>query len=295
MNKSLFRGICTAVVTPFKCGKIDFSALDKLIDFQLLSNVNALCFLGSTGECTTITDDEFKAILDFAVKKINGKVKVLCGVGSPNLSIATEKCKTAYSLGVDGLLAVTPYYSLATSKGIIKYYETLSCASPLPIICYNVPKRTGVNITPDVMENLCDIENVRAIKQASQDIYQTAEIIFRCKDKIDVFCGDDLNILSMLSIGANGVISVASNVIPNTINEIYSHLKSNDLIKAKEVFYKIYSLLRALSLDINPIPIKYATKVLGLTNGSLRPPLSELSGRKKRIIRSELLSLGAIL
>lgn len=284
MKKILFNGSATALVTPFNSyGSVNFSILSKLIEFQIASETQALVILGTTGESPTITKEERTKIISHVVSKVNGRIPVIVGTGSNCTDISINLTKEAESLGADGVLIVTPFYNKSSQTGIIKHYETIASNTNLPIILYNVPSRTGVNIQPKTYKELSSIENIVATKEANGDISSVIETKHLCGDNLNIYSGNDDQTLPMISVGAIGVVSVFSNIMPYESQQIASNSSS-----AKDLLLKYCDLMNALFCDVNPIPVKYALKSLGLDCGSCRLPLCDLSESSKQIIDNTL-------
>ena len=272
--KSLFEGTATALVTPFTKSGVDFRALDRILDFQMQGGVNALVLLGTTGEPATMTQAEKDAVLTFAVQKLKGKIPLIVGAGSNSTAQAVENCKHAEELGADGLLVVTPYYNKCTQTGLVKHYETVANATKLPIIVYNVPSRTGVNVLPTTFLQLSEIDNVVGIKEASGNMAQIAKVASLVKGKAAIYSGDDGITVPILSLGGKGVISVASNVIPSFVSTMTRMWFDGETEIARDMQLALTPLVDALFEEVNPIPVKKACKLLGLCSHVVRPPLT---------------------
>lgn len=274
MNSILFEGVCTAAVTPFTKDKIDFNLFEKQIEYQIQSGINNLCFLGTTGESSTINDDEYKEIITFVVEKVNKRAKIIIGSGHNCTKKAIEKSSIAEKYGANGLLVITPYYNKCTQLGLIKYYNDIANAVNIPIIAYNVPARTGVNILPKTAQILSQNSKICGIKQAINDIKQIKKTYFLTKNNFALYSGDDKLNGKLYKLGAKGCISVTSNVAPSLVNKLYTNHKN--AIIDKKLTRNVSLLNDALFSSINPIPTKKALSILGLDSGELRPPLTEL-------------------
>lgn len=284
----LFKGLSTAIVTPLNSeNKVDYSAFKKQIDRQILCGATALVFLGTTGESSTISLLERKEIVSFAVKYVNKRCKVIIGCGSNNTALAIKYAKYAESAGADGILCVTPYYNKCTQQGIIEYYKDIAENTTLPIICYNVPSRTGVNILPETAGILASIKGICGIKECSGDLKQIIETKKAIGDKIALYSGDDFLNLPILAVGGVGIISVISNVIPRQVNDLLLAI-DKDISLANSLNEKMYPLIKAMFIEVNPCPVKYALKHLGLDSGYLRKPLLPLSKTNEKIIENAL-------
>lgn len=290
MKKMLFRGVATALVTPFSDDgtKVDFEAFKKLIDNQIENDVSALVFLGTTGEPATMSQDECDEVIKFAVDYVNHRVPVIAGAGGNNTRVAIEKSKRYEEFGVDALLHVTPYYNKATQSGLVAHFTQIANSTHLPIILYNVPGRTGVNILPATLKTLSKIPNIVAVKEASGNIEQITEIIRICGDDLTVYSGDDGLTYSILALGGAGVISVASNVVPKQMFELCSSYFCEDIKKAREIQFELLPLIKTLFVEVNPIPAKTALSYLGMIGPALRLPLTPMSDENKQKLINEL-------
>lgn len=284
MKKVLFKGVGTAIATPFGSNGVNLSAFKKLLDFQLSNSVDSIIVCGTTGEAATMSDDEKSSIISCAVDFVADRVPVIAGCGSNDTNKAISNAKLAESLGVDGLLIVTPYYNKCTQSGLISHYSKIAESVSIPIILYNVPSRTGVNIEPETCLELSKIPNIVAIKEASGNISQVAKIAALCKDNLFIYSGNDDQVLPILSLGGIGVISVLSNIKPlETHNMVASFLDGN-LADSKNLQLDLLPLISALFCEVNPIPVKYALNVLGFDFGLPRLPLCELSSKNKVLL-----------
>lgn len=279
--KGFFQGVATALPTPFLDGKIQFDNLEKLIFSQLVAQIDGLVVLGTTGEPSTLSTAEQDEIFSFAVKCAKGKTKLIFGVGNNDMRKAVERAIRAENLGADGLLAVTPYYNKCTQTGLIEYYKRLCNAVKIPVIAYSVPARTGVEILPSTLQKLCEIPNFAGLKDATGNILQTMEILRICREKRDIFVGDDALSLPLLSLGADGVISVVSNILPWDMKKLFGHISRGELTAARTLFYKMLPLINACFAEVNPIPIKYALSLLGYGKSETRLPLTTATDETK--------------
>ena len=284
MKKVIFKGCATALVTPFTNDGINFEELRKLIEFQILEGIDGLVICGTTGESSTMSLVEKKSVIDFSVKVANGRVPIIAGTGGNNTADAVAMSKYAESVGADGLLLVTPYYNKTTQKGLIAHFSKIAESVNIPIILYNVPSRTGLNIESEICLELSKIPNIVAIKEASGNISQVAKIANLCNDELTIYSGNDDQILPILSLGGLGVISVLSNVYPKFVHEMVMDYLTGNWQKATAS--QIYSLplINALFSEVNPIPIKYALNKIGFNCGIPRLPLIELSDKNKERI-----------
>ena len=291
--KGFFKGTATAMITPFYLGGgVNFDAFGKMIEYQIENGTDALVVLGTTGEPSTMTDEEKVAVMKFAVKKVAGRVKLIFGTGSNNTAAAVAASKRAEELGADGLLCVTPYYNKCTQKGIVEYYKAICGAVGLPVIAYNVPARTGVNILPPAAEEISKIPNLAGIKEACGNMEQICETMRRVRPYCDVYSGDDNLNLPILAIGGAGLISVASNIAPREVKRVYSLVAARDLDGANELQDKLLPLIDACFTEVNPIPVKAGCDMIGLNAGIPRAPLTELEDAHKEIMRNCIEKLG---
>ncbi len=280
-KKSVFSGAATALVTPFYGGKIDFEALGNIIEYQITNGIDALVVSGTTGEATTLTEDEFKSLAKFSKEKIAGRLPLILGSGSNDTAKAQRLTKIATDMGADACLVVTPYYNKATQKGLIESYKVIAESTHLPIILYNVPTRTSVNITLQSYKELSKIENVVAVKEANPDIVSCAELIFECGESLDVYTGNDDEIFPCLALGGKGTISVASNIIPREIHDICKKYFEGNTDEARSIFKKYLPLMRAMFSEVNPIPVKTALAAKGLCHEEFRLPLCSISDENR--------------
>lgn len=292
MKKIVFKGCGTAIVTPFTKDNINFEEFRKLIELQISEKANSIIVCGTTGEASTMTLEEKKSAIKFAKEVVQNKIPVIAGVGGNCTTSVISMCHYCESIGVDAVLAVTPYYNKTTQLGLIAHYKEIAYCTKLPIILYNVPSRTGLNLLPSTCLELSKIKNIVAIKEASGNISQVAEICALCKNNLNVYSGNDDQILSILSLGGIGVISVVSNISPKLITNITKNFFNNNIKSATKAQLKIIPLIKALFAETNPIPIKYALNILGYNCGIPRLPLIELSQNNREILKSELLNLG---
>lgn len=288
MKDVIFKGCGTALVTPFtEDGNIDFEQLRKLIDFQILEGVDSLIVCGTTGESATMSTEEKKEVIKFAVQIARKRVPIIAGTGSNNTKASIELSKYAESVGANGLLLVTPYYNKTTQSGLITHFVTIAHSTKLPIILYNVPSRTGINIEPQTCFELSKIDNIVAIKEASGNISQVATIAALCKDNLTIYSGNDDQIVPILSLGGLGVISVLSNLYPKYVHNMVYDYFSGNIKKAAFSQLNALDLIHSLFCEVNPIPVKYAMNYIGFSCGKPRLPLIELSDiGKEKVIQS---------
>lgn len=288
MKKILFKGCGTAIITPFNENGVDFKEFEKLIEFQINNSIDAIIVCGTTGESSTMTEKERKDTIEFAVKIANKRVPIIAGTGGNCTSSVIEFTKWAENIGVDGALIVTPYYNKTTQSGLIAHYKAIAEETNLPIIIYSVPSRTGVNITPETCLELSKIENIVAIKEASGNISQVAEIKALCKDNLHIYSGNDDQILPVLSLGGLGVISVLSNIYPKDTHDIVSNFLNGNIESSINLQIKSIDIIKALFCEVNPIPVKAALNMIGYNVGVPRLPLVEMSDSGKEKLKIAL-------
>ena len=291
---SIFQGAATALITPFDENGVNYEQFGRLIDWQIEKGINALVICGTTGEASTMTDDEHREAIDFAVKRANKRVPIIAGAGSNDTSYALDLVKCACASGADGMLVVTPYYNKATQKGLIKMYTQIADASDKPIILYNVPSRTGVNIEPSTYAALADHENIVGIKEANGNISKIVETMSLVGDKLDLYSGNDDQIVPLLAMGGKGVISVLSNVMPAETVEICDSFFNGDIKHAAELQCKYHNLINALFSEVNPIPVKAAMAAMGFCEDFLRLPLTPMEDATRAKLYSLMRAEGLI-
>lgn len=286
MKKVIFEGCGTAIVTPFTDEGVNFEEFRKLIEFQIENNVDAIIVCGTTGEASTMTEQEKKETIKFAIDIAKGRTKVIVGTGSNNTKAAVEMSRFAEEAGADGILVVTPYYNKTTQAGLIAHYTEIAKNVNLPIIMYSVPGRTGVNILPETCLELSKIENIVAIKEASGNLSQVAKIASLCRDDLAIYSGNDDQIVPVLSLGGKGVISVLSNVMPKYTHDMVQKYFDGDVKDATRMQLDVIDLTDALFVEVNPIPAKYALNLMGFDFGVPRLPLIELSDKNKELMKN---------
>ena len=293
-KNTIFTGSGVAIVTPFKDDAVDYDALGNLIEFQIANSTDAIIICGTTGESSTLTDEEHRSCIEYAIKKVAGRVPVIAGTGSNDTSYAVELSKFASDAGADGLLLVTPYYNKATVKGLIAHYKAINDAVDCPCIIYNVPSRTGCNVTLPVYKGLVDCENMVAIKEASGNISQIAEILSTFGDRFDVYSGNDDQILPILSLGGKGVISVLANPMPRETHDICTLWFEGKVKEAAALQLKLLPFCKLLFCEVNPIPVKTAMAAMGYCTKELRLPLCEMEDANKEKLLAEMKKLELI-
>jgi len=289
---SIFTGSGVAIVTPFTKEGIDFEAFGKLIEYQISEGTDAIIVCGTTGEPSTMTKEEREQAIQFAIRTVNKRVPVIAGTGGNNTAEVMKASRKAQDLGADALLIVTPYYNKTTQKGLIEHYTAIADIVDIPIIIYNVPGRTGLNMAPETLKQLSKHPNICGMKEASGNISQIVEMARLCGDSIDLYSGNDDHVLPLLSLGAKGVISVVANVIPNDVHEMVAQYMAGNIEESRRLQFKINSLYEALFIEVNPIPVKTALNLLGFSAGILRPPLTTMSEKNLDFLKQRLIEYG---
>ena len=284
--ETIFKGCGTAISTPFTGDAVNFEEFGKLIENQILNGVDAIIVCGTTGESATMTDTERKETIKYAINKINKRTKVIVGTGSNNTKAAIEMSKFAEEAGADAVLVVTPYYNKTTQQGLITHYTEIAKSIKIPIMMYNVPSRTGVNILPETCKELSKLENIVAIKEASGNISQVAKIATLCGDNLDIYSGNDDQIIPILSLGGKGVVSVLSNIMPKYTHEMIQKYFDGKQEEATKMQLDVIDLIDELFREVNPISVKYALNLMGYNYGKPRLPLIELSDVNKEKLKT---------
>ena len=289
MKKIIFKGVGTAIITPFtKDDKVNFEEFGKIIEDQIKNKVDSIIVCGTTGEASTMTLDERKETIEFAVKKANGRIPIIAGTGGNCTKNVIDMTRFAEEIGVDGALIVTPYYNKTTQEGLIEHYRIIAESTKLPIILYSVPSRTGVNILPQTCKELSKIKNIVAIKEASGNLSQIAEIKNLCGEDLNIYSGNDDQITSILACGGIGVISVLSNIMPEYTHNIVEDFMNGKIEKSINAQIKAIQLIKVLFCEVNPIPVKAAMNMIGWHVGVQRLPLLEMGDKVKEKLESEL-------
>lgn len=289
MKNTVFEGVATALVTPmYDDGTINYDRLKTLIDEQIEAGIPALVICGTTGESATMTLEEHSEVIRVAIKHAAGRVKIIAGAGSNDTACAADLAKEAQEAGADALLIVTPYYNKATQGGLVAHYKYIAERVSLPIILYNVPSRTGCNIKPETYAKLAEIDNIVAIKEANGDISSVVKTRLLCGDKLDIYSGNDDQIVPIMALGGKGVISVLSNVMPKETVELCDKMFSGDVEGAAAMQVELSSLIDALFIEVNPIPVKEAMNLMGLGMGPLRLPMTPMEENTKAVLVNEL-------
>lgn len=289
----LFKGSAVALVTPFtKDNKVNFDKLAELIEYHIENETDAIVSCGTTGEATTMSDEEILSVLEFTVKKVNGRIPVIAGTGSNNTMHSVELSQKAEALGVDGLLIITPYYNKANKSGLKKHFVTIAESVNIPIILYNVPGRTCMNISPSLIAELAQVPNIVAVKEASGDLGQVAEIASLVPEDFAIYSGNDDSIVPLLSLGGHGVISVLANVCPKETHDLVEKYLEGDVEGSRKIQLDLDALIAALFIEVNPIPVKTAMNLLGFEVGDLRLPLDNMDPANLEVLKKELVNAG---
>lgn len=292
MKKLLFEGAGTAIVTPFTDNGINFAKLEELIEFQIAQGIDSIISCGTTGEASTMPDEEHIEVIKFTVDTVNSRVPVIGGTGSNDTRHAIELTKRAEEVGADGILSVTPYYNKTTQKGLYEHFKVIAEAVNIPIILYNVPSRTGLNINPETMGMLSKIENIVGVKECN--LSQVGDTINLCGNDFTVYSGEDAQVLPLMALGGKGVISVMSNIAPKDIHSMAKKFLDGDMEGSRKIQLKALNLIKALFIEVNPIPIKAALNLMGMNVGKCRMPLVDISINNLEVLKKEMLSFGLL-
>lgn len=292
---SIFTGSCVAIVTPFnEDGSVNYAAYEKLIDFHIENKTDAIMTCGTTGEASTLSDEEQLEVIRFTVERVAKRLPVIAGAGSNDTAHGVKLCKGSQKAGVDACLLVTPYYNMTTQKGLINHYRIMAASVDIPLILYNVPSRTGLNITSKTACELSLVENIVAVKEASGNIVQIAEIAALCGDRLDIYSGNDSQILPILSLGGKGVISTAANIAPQKIHDLVMKYLEGDRETSLKLQLELMPLDRALFCEVNPIPVKTALNLMGMNAGGYRAPLTQMEPENQEILKKEMQRYGLL-
>ena len=293
MKKTIFQGMATAMVTPMDAqGDIDYDAMGRFIDWQIDSGINALVVMGTTGENATIEPEDQTAVIRYTVEHVAGRIPVIAGTGTNNTEHVLRNTRSACEVGADAVLVVTPYYNKATQNGLIKHFYAVADGSTVPVIVYNVPGRTGVNIQPKTLAALAEHPNIAGVKEASGNMAQMVEMAAVCGDKMDIYSGEDALTVPMMAMGAKGTISVLSNVVPRESVAMTDACLAGDYKTAAAWQCRLLPLINALFSEVNPIPAKAAVSAMGFGEDSLRLPLTPMEDATRRKLYEEMRKLG---
>ena len=290
----MFEGIYVAIPTPFKNGKVDTEALKNHIEFLIENGVDGIVPCGTTGESATLSYEEHEEVIALTIEQAKGRVKVIAGTGSNSTAEAIRLTKFAEEVKADGALLITPYYNKPNQEGLYLHFKAVAEAVSIPIVLYNVPGRTGVNMLPETVARLSEIDNIVAIKEATGSTNVATEIINLCGDKMEVLSGDDLTFFPLLSVGAKGIISVTANVVPDKMAEMYRAFTSGDFQRAARIHRELYPLSKVLFIDTNPIPVKTALAMMGRMEKEFRLPLCPTTPEKEAVIETTLKEFGVL-
>lgn len=289
---SLFTGSGVALITPFTKDGVDYNVLEELLEWHIKEGTEAIIICGTTGEASTMSLEEKKETIKFTIDVVKKRIPVIAGTGSNSTSAAVEMSKWADEAGADGLLLITPYYNKTTQRGCIAHFKAIAEEVKKPIIIYNVPSRTGLNILPETLYELSNVPNISGVKEASSDIVQIARIAQLCGDKLDIYSGNDDQVVPVLSLGGKGVISVVANILPKETHEMVAKFMEGNLKGSLELQLKMLPLIKALFIETNPIPVKEAMNLMGMNAGILRLPLVNMSEKNLNTLKKEMVSLG---
>jgi len=290
----MFRGAMVAIVTPFKNDQVDERALRELIEFQIANGTDAIVPCGTTGESATLSHEEHDRVIEITIDAVKKRVPVIAGTGSNNTAEALRLTKHAYEAGADGALIVCPYYNRPTQEGLYQHFKTIAESVPVPIMPYNIPSRTGVNLMPEMVAKLAKIKNIVGIKEASGSIKQMSDIINLCDKDFAVLSGDDIFTLPLMAIGGAGVISVISNVAPSDMAGLVDAFAEGDIAKAKALHHKMSALIDALFIEVNPIPVKAALALMGKIEYEYRLPLCKMAEANFKKLKNVMINYGLI-
>ncbi len=290
----MLKGAITAIVTPFKNGQLDEEAYRELIEFQIAGGINGIVPCGTTGESPTLSHAEHKRVVEICIDQVKKRVPVIAGAGSNSTAESLDLLKHAQASGADFALVITPYYNKPTQEGLFQHYKTLTSETKIPIVVYNVPGRTGVNLLPETMARLAEIPNIVGLKDATGNLSQGCKTLELCGGKITVLSGDDFTTLPLLCVGGMGVISVVSNVVPGDMAGMCAAFFKGDIASARNLHYKMWPLIEAMFYETNPIPVKTALKLLGKITGEVRQPLWSMAEGNEKKLRTVMQKYGLI-
>lgn len=291
---SIFKGSAVAIVTPFNENGVDLKKLEELLEWHVKNGTDAIVVCGTTGEASTMSEQERKDAIKCTVDVINKRIPVIAGTGTNNTAASIKMSQWAESVGCDGLLVITPYYNKTTQKGLIAHFTAISDAVNIPIIIYNVPGRTGMNITPKTLQQLCSVKNIAAVKEASGNISQIAEIKALCGDRLDLYSGNDDQIVPIMSLGGLGVISVLANIMPKEFHDMTTLFLEGKTKEALKIQLDTLAITNACFIEVNPIPVKTAMNLMGMNVGPLRLPLVDMTEGNLEILKTEMKKCGLL-
>ncbi|HHV29286.1 4-hydroxy-tetrahydrodipicolinate synthase [Acetivibrio mesophilus] len=292
MRKPIFTGAGVAIITPFTEDGVDFNKLGELIDFQIKEGIDSIIICGTTGEASTMPDEEHKAVIKYAVERVNKRVPVIAGTGSNDTHHAISLSKYAEEVGADAILSVTPYYNKATQKGLYEHFKLIAQSIKIPVVLYNVPSRTSLNMDPKTVKQLSEIENIVAIKECN--INQVGEIVNICPPDFTVYSGNDDMVVPFLALGGKGVISVMANIIPKETHNLVATFLDGNIEESRKIQLKLLDLIKALFIEVSPIPVKEAMNLMGMEVGKCRLPLTDMSEKNLDVLKQTLKDYGLI-
>jgi 4-hydroxy-tetrahydrodipicolinate synthase len=292
MKKPIFTGSGVAIVTPFTDTGVDFDKLEELIEFQIKEGTNSIVVCGTTGEASTMPDDEHISVIRFAVEKVNKRVPVIAGTGSNDTVHAIKLSQLAEDVGADAILSVSPYYNKTTQKGLYEHFKAIANSISIPVVLYNVPSRTGMNINPETVKQLSEVENITAIKECN--LAQVGDIVNLCGDDMTIYSGEDANVVPLLAMGGKGVISVMANIIPKDTSKMVIKFLNGDVEGSRKIQLATLELIKALFIEVNPIPIKAAMNLMGMNVGKCRMPLVDMSEKNLEFLKKAMKNYGLI-
>ena len=290
----MFKGAITALITPFKNGKVDEKRLVENVEYQIKSGINGLVPCGTTGESPTLSHEEHKRVIEIVIKSAAGRVPVIAGTGSNSTEEALELTAHAKNAGADAALIVSPYYNKPTQKGLYLHFKTIAEEVDIPIVIYNIPGRCGVFVENATMAKLSEIKNIVGVKESTGSIDNACQIISSCKPGFDLLSGDDYMTLAYMAMGGKGVISVISNILPKEVSELAGAAGKSDLKKAREIYYKLFPIMKTAFIETNPIPIKTAMRMMGIDTGEMRLPMCGMEEANEKKLADVLKRMGLI-
>lgn len=292
MKRPLFVGSCVALITPFTENGVDFDKLEELIEWQIKEGTDAILICGTTGESSTMTDEERKAVLRFAAERIKGRVHLMMGAGSNDTRHAIEMSRYCESVGADSILSVTPYYNKTTQEGLYQHFKAIAESVSIPVVIYNVPSRTSLNISPSTLKRLSGIPNIAAVKECN--LMQVAETAYLCGDNLVQYSGEDANVVPILALGGMGVISVAANIVPADVHKMVHSFMEGNIETSRRMQIKLEPLVKALFCETNPIPVKAAMNLMGMNVGRCRLPLVDISPQGMETLKKAMKEYGLL-
>lgn len=292
MKNPIFTGSGVAIVTPFTADGVDYAKLEELLEYHIKEGTDAIVVCGTTGEASTMPDEEHKAVIKFTVDKVNKRLPVIAGAGSNYTTHAIELSQYAESVGVDAVLSVTPYYNKTTQKGLYEHFKAIANSIKIPVILYNVPSRTNLNINPETLKELSQIDNIVGVKECV--LSQVGKTINLCGENFTIYSGNDDEVLPMLSLGAKGVISVMANIIPKDTHDLVAKFLDGDITGSRKLQLGTLELIRALFIEVSPIPIKAAMNLMGINVGKCRMPLVDMADSNLEVLKKALVNYGLL-